>query len=257
MAEFVAQSSTTSATSRGKRRVSKNAVRADNTLAIRRDATACLSPLFAELARLAEMSEVERRLRDFGFRAIAGTDEVGRGCLAGPVVAACVVLDREPALPGVDDSKLLDENERARICRTILAHARAAAIGVIDAATIDRINILQASKRAMHAAVETLGVRPDVLLVDAVVVETLDMPQLALIHGDRRSVSVAAASIVAKVYRDFVMQSYDAVYPEYDFARNRGYGTEIHQQALARFGPCPIHRQTFLSAREPLLFTSE
>lgn len=203
------------------------------------------------------MSEVERKLRDFGFRAIAGTDEVGRGCLAGPVVAACVILESEPALPGVDDSKRLAARERERTCRAIFAHARGVAIGVIDAATIDRINILQASKCAMHAAVESLDVRPDVLLVDAVTVETLDLPQLALIHGDRRSVSVAAASIVAKVYRDFLMQSYDALYPEYDFAHNRGYGTESHQQALVRFGPCRIHRRTFLAAREPLLFTSE
>lgn len=252
MAESVAQSSTTSATSRGKRRASKSG--ASPKTAFSRDVTPRLSPLFAELARLAEMAEVERRLRDFGFRAIAGTDEVGRGCLAGPVVAASVILDREPALPGVDDSKQLTEDERARVCRTVISHARAVAIGVIDPATIDRVNILQASKRAMHVAVESLAERPDVLVLDAVSVETLDMPQVPIIHGDRRSVSIAAASVVAKVYRDFLMQSYHDVYPEYDFAHNRGYGTESHQKALERFGPCPIHRRSFLSAREPLLF---
>lgn len=206
------------------------------------------------------MSAVERRLRDFGFRAIAGTDEVGRGCLAGPVVAACVVLDPDPTLFGVKDSKLiLEPDDRLSVCRLILSRARAVAVGVVESQTIDRINILRASKLAMHHAVEDLQVRPDVLLLDAVLLETLEMPQIPLIAGDRRSVSIAAASIVAKVYRDLLMESYHERYPVYDFKHNRGYATEGHQAALKLYGPSPIHRKSFEGVEEPrLLFgTSE
>ena len=209
--------------------------------------------MFAELARVAEMSAVERRLRDFGFRAIAGTDEVGRGCLAGPVVAACVILERDETIFGVNDSKLLDHGGRVGLCRLILRRARAAAVGVIEPQTIDRINILQASKLAMRVAVENLALRPDVLLLDAVLLETLEMPQIPLIEGDRRSVSIAAASIVAKVYRDLLMESYHDRYPVYDFRNNRGYATEGHQAALKVYGPSPIHRRSFEGVDETML----
>jgi ribonuclease HII len=209
--------------------------------------------LFAELARIAEMSAVERRLRDFGFRAIAGTDEVGRGCLAGPVVAACVILDREPTLVGVNDSKLVESEERVMVCRSILRCARAVAVGVVEAHAIDQINILRASKLAMAVAVENLQVRPDVLLLDAVTVEILELPQIPLIAGDRRSVSIAAASIVAKVYRDLLMESYHDRYPVYDFRHNRGYATEGHQAALKLYGPSPIHRRSFEGVDEAML----
>ena len=194
------------------------------------------------------MSTIERKLRDRGFRFIAGTDEVGRGCLAGPVVAAAVILDRESAIFGVDDSKQLSAVERSARCSLVLSNALSVGIGVVEPAVIDRINILQATKLAMSQAVENLFPRPEVLLVDAVIVDSLDMPQLALIEGDRRSVTVAAASIVAKVYRDQLMESYHAVYPDFDFAHNRGYGTEHHQEALRRFGITPIHRRSFLNA---------
>ncbi|MGZ8797689.1 MAG: ribonuclease HII, partial [Thermoanaerobaculia bacterium] len=141
---------------------------------------------------------IERRLRDSGFRAIAGTDEVGRGCLAGPVVAACVILDCDPTLFGVRDSKtILESEDRVSVCRRILQCARAVSVGVVEAQTIDRINILRASKLAMQEAVENLQIRPDVLLLDAVMLETLEMPQIPLIEGDKRSMSIAAASIVA------------------------------------------------------------
>jgi ribonuclease HII len=209
--------------------------------------------LFAELARVAEMSAIERRLRDFGFRSVAGTDEVGRGCLAGPVVAACVVLDSEPTLFGVNDSKLVEAEDRVSVCRLILRRARAVSIGVVEAATIDRINILRASKLAMLHAVEDLQVRPDALLLDAVLLETLEMPQIPLIKGDRRSVSIAAASIVAKVYRDLLMDAYHDRYPVYDFRNNRGYATEGHQAALRIYGPSPIHRMSFEGVEEPRL----
>lgn len=209
--------------------------------------------LFAELARVAEMSAMERRLRDFGFRCIAGTDEVGRGCLAGPVVAACVVLETEPTLFGVNDSKLIDADDRLSICRLILRRARAVAVGVVEASTIDRINILRASKLAMLHAIDDLPLRPDVLLLDAVTLETLEMPQIPVIEGDKRSVSIAAASIVAKVYRDLLMESYHERYPVYDFKHNRGYATEGHQAALRTYGPSPIHRMSFEGVEEPRL----
>ena len=199
------------------------------------------------------MSAVERRLRDFGFRAIAGTDEVGRGCLAGPVVAACVVLDSEPTLFGVNDSKQVDAEDRLAVCRFILRRARAVAIGVVEPQTIDRINILRASKLAMADAVGNLGIRPDVLLLDAVLLEQLEMPQIPLIKGDARSVSIAAASIVAKVYRDLLMESYHDLYPVYGFNHHRGYATEAHQAALKLYGPSPIHRKSFEGVEEPRL----
>ena len=199
------------------------------------------------------MSAIERQLRVSGFRAIAGTDEVGRGCLAGPVVAAAVVLDSDPTLFGVDDSKRIDAGDRLAVFRLIMRRARAVSIGIVESWTIDRINILRASKLAMMDAVETLSVRPDILLLDAVLVESLDMPQVPLISGDRRSVSIAAASIVAKVYRDLLMESYHALYPAYGFKQNRGYATESHQAALRVYGPCPIHRRSFDGVEEPRL----
>jgi ribonuclease HII len=199
------------------------------------------------------MSAIERRLRDSGFRAVAGTDEVGRGCLAGPVVAACVILDGDPTLFGVNDSKQVDAIDRIAVCRLIVSRARAVSIGVVEASTIDRINILRASKLAMMQAVEDLEVRPDILLLDAVTLESLEMPQVPLIGGDRRSVSIAAASIVAKVYRDLLMESYHERYPVYGFNQNRGYGTEGHQAALRMYGPSPIHRKSFEGVEEPRL----
>jgi ribonuclease HII len=247
MAGSAAQSSTTSGISAAKPRASKKSVRANAPEKL-------YNSLFAELARLAEMSAVERRLRDFGFRTIAGTDEVGRGCLAGPVVAACVILDLEPTLLGVKDSKMILEcDDRVSVCRRILRSARSVAIGVVEPQTIDRINILRASKLAMFDALENLPLRPDVLLLDAVTLETLEMPQVPLIEGDKRSVSIAAASIVAKVYRDLLMESYHELYPVYDFKHNRGYATEGHQAALKQYGPSPIHRRSFEGVDEPMM----
>src|SRR3982750_2611211 len=211
MAGSAARSSITSGISAGKQPASKKSPNAKPKPAER-----LVTNLFAELARIAEMSAVERRLRDSGFRAIAGTDEVGRGCLAGPLgAAACFILDPEPPLVGVNDSKLVDHDDRIDVCRLILRRARACAVGVIEPQTIDTINILQASKRAMIAAVENLEIRPDILLLDAVTID-MDLPQVPLIGGDRRSVSIAAASIVAKVYRDLLMESYHDLYPVYD-----------------------------------------
>jgi ribonuclease HII len=245
MAASVAQSSTTSGISAEKPLASKKSAKAKKRT--------IYDKLFAELARIAEMSVIERRLRDFGFRAIAGTDEVGRGCLAGPVVAACVILDLEPTLLGVNDSKMLDGIDRLSVCRHIISRARAVAIGVMEPHIIDAINILRASKLAMAEAVDQMPVRPDVLLLDAVTIESLEMPQIPLIEGDKRSVSIAAASVVAKVYRDLLMESYHDRYPVYDFRHNRGYATEGHQAALKVHGPSPIHRKSFEGVEESML----
>jgi ribonuclease HII len=245
MAESVVQSSITSGTSRAKQPASKRRSKAK-----KRD---LYDRLFAELARIAEMSVIERRLREFGFRAVAGTDEVGRGCLAGPVVAACVILDCEPTLLGVNDSKMLDGGDRVSVCRHIVSRARAIGVGVVEPHAIDEINILRASKLAMLDAVHQLPVRPDVLLLDAVTLEALEMPQIPLIEGDKRSVSIAAASVVAKVYRDLLMESYHDRYPVYDFRHNRGYATESHQAALKVYGPSPIHRKSFEGVEESML----
>ena len=245
MAASVEQSSTTSGISAEKPLASKKSAKAKKRNVY--------DKLFAELARIAEMSVIERRLRDFGFRAIAGTDEVGRGCLAGPVVAACVILDFEPTLLGVNDSKMLDGIDRLSVCRHIISRARAIAIGVMEPRTIDSINILRASKLAMAEAVDQMTVRPDILLLDAVTLEHLEMPQIPLIEGDKRSVSIAAASVVAKVYRDLLMESYHDRYPVYDFRHNRGYATEGHQAALKVHGPSQIHRKTFEGVEESML----
>ena len=200
------------------------------------------------------MSAVERRLRRLGFRVIAGTDEVGRGALAGPVVAAAVVL--HPSFPpiGLDDSKRLSLERREEVCTLILRHSLAVAIGVVEPATIDRINILRASKLAMKQAVDRLGVRPEVLILDAVSLEYVEAPQLSMIKGDRRSLSIAAASVVSKVYRDILMESYHECDPQYDFRHNRGYGTESHRRALVEHGPSPIHRMSFEGLSEGRLF---
>lgn len=197
---------------------------------------------------------MERELFAQGFRTIAGTDEVGRGCLAGPVVAAAVVIGPEWSLLGVHDSKQLTPDDRRALFRLIVATSPAIAVAAVEAGTIDRLNILRATKLAMLRAVESLPLRPEVLLLDALFIETLHMPQVSLIEGDRRSVSIAAASIVAKVYRDLLMESYHDVYPQYDFIKNRGYGTESHLNALRELGPSPIHRRSFHTAAAPSLF---
>jgi ribonuclease HII len=246
MAVSVVRSSITSETSAVRPRASKKSARPSKR-------TLVVNQLFAELARLAEMSAIERRLRDFGFRCVAGTDEVGRGCLAGPVVAACVILDLEPTLLGVNDSKLLDGVDRVSICKHVIARARAVAVGVVEAHMIDAINILRASKLAMAEAIDQMPVRPDILLLDAVTIESLELPQIPLIEGDKRSVSIAAASVVAKVYRDLLMESYHDRYPVYDFRHNRGYATEGHQAALKEYGPSPIHRKSFEGVEESML----
>lgn len=186
-------------------------------------------------------SEAHRR----GFSLVAGIDEVGRGPLAGPVVAAAVILPPQADLSGVTDSKRLTAAQREACRRDILACAVAVGLGWIEPAEIDRINILQATFKAMVQAVENLEVRPDFLLIDGPYSLPLPLPQKGLRRGDQLSLSIAAASIVAKVHRDRLMGRYHALYPVYDFARNKGYGTPRHLEALRCHGPCPVHRLSF------------
>jgi ribonuclease HII len=187
----------------------------------------------------------ERRLVAEGFRAIAGVDEVGRGCLAGPVVAAAAILDPQRRVAGLRDSKLLRPGERARLARRLAQRAVAFALGVVEAEEIDRTDILRATHLAMRRAIEGLGFRPDFLLVDGLEIPGIAVPQKGIVRGDRLSASIAAASIVAKFYRDEMMRSFHALYPAYRFDLNKGYGTRDHFEALRRFGVTPLHRTTF------------
>ncbi len=200
------------------------------------------------IAQYHEMSYYENQLREKGYRYIAGLDEAGRGPLAGPVVAGTVILppDTELVIPGVDDSKKLSSLRRGKLLEEIKEKAIAWAVGIVDVETIDQINILQATKKAMTQAVEGLRTAPEVLLIDAVELAQVSLPQQPLIHGDALSVSIAAASIVAKETRDAMMIALDSLYPEYGFASNKGYGSAQHIAALRKYGPCPIHRRTFI-----------
>ena len=204
-----------------------------------------------------EMRKWEDALYARGARYIAGVDEVGRGPLAGPVVAAAVALPADFFLPGLDDSKKLSEKKRDAFFDVIAAAAVAHGIGVVDHETIDEINILEATKKAMKAAVEEAsgrlrrknGAALDHALVDALTIEGIDIPRTAIIKGDERSVSIAAASILAKVTRDRMMVQYHAAYPFYGFDKNKGYGTKAHYEGIAKHGICPIHRRSFVRGK--------
>lgn len=195
----------------------------------------------------------ERELRMAGFQRVAGIDEVGRGCLAGPVVAAAVVLPPRPRLKGLRDSKMLPRARREALYELILDRAEAIGVGCVEVDVIDRINILQATKLAMRQAVERLAAPPDHLLIDALRLPVLDVPQRAIIDGDAISGSIAAASIVAKVTRDRICDEMDERYPAYGFRRNKGYGTPVHLHALGEAGPCEWHRRSFAPVRTMLL----
>ena len=196
---------------------------------------------------------LERELRARGFCAVAGVDEVGRGCLFGPVVAAAVILSPERAVRGLNDSKQLSPERRETLAERIRERAVAWAVAAVDAATIDSINIYQASRLAMRRAVEQLRPEADFLLVDATTLD-LPVPQQALIHGDARCHAIAAASIVAKVHRDACMRVWDQVFPAYGLASHKGYATAEHLRALAEHGPTPLHRLSFEPVRARSLF---
>lgn len=194
-----------------------------------------------------EKLSYERALREQGYGLIAGVDEVGRGPLAGPVVCAAVImpLGLDELIAGVDDSKKLSEKKRIQLAEEIRKRALAYSIVEIDEKTIDEINILEATKRGMKRAIESLALVPDVVLTDGNM--TIDIPhrQRSVIHGDALSYSIGAASIIAKVYRDALMEDYAKIYPDYAFEKNKGYGTAAHIQGIKEHGLCPIHRRTF------------
>ena len=171
---------------------------------------------------------------------------MGRGPLAGPVVAACVILDKNKQILYLNDSKKLSEKKREALYKEICESAVAYGIGIVSPARIDEINILNATYEAMRAAISNLKLKPDILLNDAVHIPKVDIKQVSIIKGDAKSVSIAAASIVAKVSRDRLMVEYDSLYPEYKFAKNKGYGTKEHIAAIKEHGLCPIHRRSFV-----------
>src|SRR5690349_12779771 len=194
-------------------------------------------------------SRFERAARQLGWMRIAGIDEAGRGALFGPVVAAAVILNPRRRIVGLDDSKKLPAERRTELAARIHEHALAWAVAEIDAQRIDAWNIYQASRQAMTAALKQLSVQPDYLLIDAMQLDVL-IEQKSLIKGDARSVSIAAASILAKTHRDARMEEWDAVYPQYGLARHKGYATPDHLEALRLHGPTPLHRHSFAPVRD-------
>lgn len=200
----------------------------------------------AELERLETLLTYERECYEKGFELVAGIDEVGRGPLAGPVVAAAVILPKNCKIPGVNDSKKLSAQKREELCQIIKEQAVAWAVGVVSNERIDEINILQATYEAMREALSKLEVQPDFILADAVTIPKVSTPQKGIIKGDAKSISIGAASIVAKVTRDAMMEGMAEIYPHYDFASNKGYGSQKHLAGIAQYGICPIHRRTFV-----------
>lgn len=193
-----------------------------------------------------EKLSYEHELRHKGYKAIAGVDEVGRGPLAGPVVAACVILDLDDIIEGIDDSKKLSLKKREALFDEITDKAVCYGIGIVDERTIDEINILQATKLAMEKAVLNMQIQPDFILCDAI--SSLKIPQqmMGIIKGDSLSYLIGAASIIAKQTRDKMMIDYANEHPEYGFERHKGYGTVYHREALLKYGPCELHRNTFI-----------
>ena len=201
--------------------------------------------LKAERERLETMRSYERQYALRG--ALCGIDEVGRGPLAGPVVAGAVILPQDCEILYLNDSKKLSPAKREELYDVIMDEAVAVGVGIVGPASIDEINILQATYEAMRQALGKLSVRPQLLLNDAVTIPGVDMPQVPIIKGDAKSASIAAASIIAKVTRDRLMQDYDRALPEYGFASNKGYGSAEHIAALKKYGPSPIHRKSFIT----------
>ncbi len=204
-----------------------------------------LEKLRLEQERIEKLKEYENQYWD-KYEFIAGIDEVGRGPLAGPVMTAAVILPKDCSILYINDSKKLSESKREELYEIIMDQAVAVGIGVNDSTRIDEINILQATYEAMRFAINDLSQAPDILLNDAVKIPDVDIKQVPIIKGDAKSISIGAASIIAKVTRDRFMVEMDKVYPEYGFAKNKGYGTQEHIEALKKYGPCPIHRRSFI-----------
>lgn len=208
-----------------------------------------------ELERLLNLKKEEKALYEKGIVSICGIDEAGRGPLAGPVVVACSLMPKDSMIEGVNDSKKIAEKKRERIYEEIIKEAIAYGVGIINQEEIDRINILNATKKGLTIAIKELEEklekqnlkRPEVILVDALTgIDTLGIPYKSIIHGDAISYSIACASIIAKVTRDKIMKQMDEIYPQYGFAKHKGYGTAAHMQAIRENGLCPIHRRSFV-----------
>lgn len=191
------------------------------------------------------MLEFETKYQNNGFELIGGIDEAGRGPLAGPVTSACVIMPLDDIIEGVDDSKKLSAKKRDELFYKIIEKAISFYVSVVDEKVIDEINILQATKQSMIECVEKISIKPEIVLIDAV---KLNLPccSASIIKGDAKSYSIACASILAKVTRDRIMEKYDLIYPQYQFAKHKGYGTKIHIEAIKKYGACEIHRRTFI-----------
>ena len=212
--------------------------------ALIKKAKKAITAMEKELARTEQMKKYEKEYESCGY--ICGIDEVGRGPLAGPVVAGAVILPKDCDILYLNDSKQLSAKKRDELYDIIMQKAVAVGIGYASHERIDEINILQATYEAMREAISKLQVKPDILLNDAVTIPKVQIQQVPIIKGDAKSISIAAASIVAKVTRDRLMIEYDKVYPKYHFAENKGYGSSAHIEALKKDGPSPIHRKTFI-----------
>ena len=200
-----------------------------------------------ELERLTNLKAYENELHEKGFKNICGIDEAGRGPLAGPVVIASVIMPADSMIEGVNDSKKVSEKKREKLYDQIIEEAISYGVAIIGQDKIDNINILNATKKGLTMSLKELTVKPDLILVDALEhIDTLGIPYEAIIKGDAKAYSIAAASIIAKVTRDRIMREYDEVYPEYGFAKHKGYGTAMHIPAIKEHGPCPLHRKTFI-----------
>lgn len=198
-----------------------------------------------ELERLEVMRQFEEEYKDSPY--ICGIDEVGRGPLCGPVVASAVILPKDAQILYINDSKQLSEKKREALYNEIMQKAVAVGTGIVSPEEIDELNILQATYKAMRMAISSLPVKPTLLLNDAVTIPEVDIPQVKIIKGDAKSMSIAAASIIAKVTRDRMMVEYDKIFPQYGLAKNKGYGSKEHIEALRKYGSCPIHRKTFIT----------
>lgn len=197
-----------------------------------------------EVARTENLKFFENKYSDYNY--ICGIDEVGRGPLAGPVVAGAVILPKDCDILYINNSKKLTASKREELFQIIMEKAVSAKTALVSPQYIDKVNILQATYEAMRKAIATLNVQPDILLNDAVNIPLVNIKQVPIIKGDAKSISIGAASIIAKVTRDAMMVEYDKIYPEYDFASNKGYGSAKHIEALKKYGPCPIHRRSFI-----------
>ena len=200
-----------------------------------------------EEARLIELKKIDKEFFDKGVKYIAGIDEAGRGPLAGPVVVASVILPQDSMIEGINDSKKVSEAKREKLYDIIINEAISYGVGIIYQDEIDEINILQATKKGLTDAIKQMEIKPNIIMVDALSgIDTLGIPYKSIIKGDAKCYSIAAASIIAKVTRDRIMREWDKVYPEYGFGSHKGYGTAKHIAAIREFGPCPIHRRTFI-----------